>query len=135
MNDQADILIVEDERRLRFFAGEVFRFEGIASAAVSNGCEAIAYFEDILNQGGKLPRIMLLDMTMPCLSGYEVYQQIAAQPWSADMIVIITSADGSRVNLLPGPAQTLILHKPYEVTKLLETIRTVAPDLFQPATS
>jgi len=130
MADQADVLIVEDEKRLRYFAGEVFRMEGISAASVADGCQALTYFEDMLKQGGIMPRVIILDMTMPCLNGVEVYKHIAAQAWSANTTVIITSAAGDTVEELPGPAQTLTLHKPYEVTALVETVRRAAPELF-----
>src|SRR5437588_12964331 len=106
MADQADVLIVEDEKRLRYFACEVFRMEGISATAVSDGCQAVAYFEDIVKQGGTLPRIVILDVTMPCLNGLEVYKHIAQQSWSGDVTVIITSAGGDTFAELPGPAQT-----------------------------
>ena len=131
MADQADVLIVEDEKRLRYFAGEVFRMEGISAAAVADGCQAVEYFDKIAKQGSTQPRIVILDMTMPCMNGVEVYRHIAAQPWSNMTTVIITSAAGDAVAELPGPAQTLTLHKPYEVTALLETVRRVAPELFR----
>ena len=130
MADQANVLVVEDEKRLRYFACEVFRMEGISAASVADGCQALAYFEDVVKRRGTLPRIIILDMTMPCLNGVEVYKHIAAQPWSGSTTVIITSAAGDTVVELPGPAQTLTLHKPYEVTALIETVRRAAPDLF-----
>jgi two-component system phosphate regulon response regulator PhoB len=130
MNEWADVLIVEDERKLRYFATEVFRLEGISAAAVADGCQAMQFFEDALAHQSKLPRIVLLDLTMPCLSGYEVYKQIAAAPWCGSITVVITSAAGDKFDTLPGPAQTLQLMKPYEVRQLVEMLRNVAPDLF-----
>lgn len=131
MADQADVLIVEDEKRLRYFVGEVFRMEGISATAVADGCQALDYLDNIVKQGGSLPRIVILDMTMPCMNGVEVYKHIAAQPWSSATTVIITSAAGDAFTELPGPAQTLTLHKPYEVNALVETVRKAAPELFR----
>ena len=130
MTQDADVLIVEDEKKLRFFASEVFRLEGISAAAVADGCQAMQFFEDVVARGGKLPRIVLLDLTMPCLSGHEVYKQIAAAPWCADVTVIITSAAGDKFDALDGPARTLQLTKPYEVTRLVDMLHKIAPELF-----
>jgi CheY-like chemotaxis protein len=127
----ASILIVEDERRLRYFASEVFRLEGIAATTAADGCQAIAYFDEIIKNGGVMPRIVILDMTMPCMSGLEVYQNIAPAPWIGNTTVIFTSATGDTIAPLPGPAQTLTLHKPYEVDALIDLVRSVAPDLFE----
>jgi CheY-like chemotaxis protein len=130
-NLEADVLIVEDEKKLRYFASEVFRLENIAAAAVADGCQAMQYFEEVLAHGGRIPRVVLLDLTMPCLSGHEVYKQIAAAPWSAHVTVIITSAAGDKFDTLPGPAETIQLTKPYEVQSLVDTLRRIAPDLFE----
>src|SRR5260370_32010849 len=43
----ADVLIVEDEKRLRGFALEIMGMEGISAAAAADGCEALAYFEKV----------------------------------------------------------------------------------------
>lgn len=132
MGAWADILIVEDERKLRFFASEVFKFENLHAEAVEDGCKAIDYFNSVQVQDGVIPRIILLDLSMPCLSGQEVYKHISAAAWSGDVTVIITSAAGERVDPLPGVRQTVFLNKPYEVKDLLDTIRNIAPDLFNP---
>jgi CheY-like chemotaxis protein len=133
MDNWADVLIVEDERKLRFFVSEIFRLEEIAAAAVADGCQAMAYFQDVLNRDGNMPRVVILDMTMPCMGGLEVYKQIAQQPWMANTTIIITSATGENIKPLPGAARTMDLHKPYEVSGLLDTVREAAPDLFKTA--
>ena len=130
MGDWADVLIVEDEKRLRGFALEILGMEGVSAAAAADGCEAMAYFERVLEANGQMPSILLMDLTMPCLSGYEVYEQIASAPWISTVTVIITSAMGDRFDPLPGPADTLLLTKPYDVNVLMSTLRRVAPDLF-----
>src|SRR5260370_33345799 len=98
MSDWPDVLIVEDENRLRFFATEVFRLEGISAAAVGDGCEGRKYFEDVIAQQGMMPRIVILDMGLPCLHGYELYKQISTQPWARDLYVIITSASRAPID-------------------------------------
>jgi DNA-binding response OmpR family regulator len=130
MSDWADVLIVEDESRLRFFATEVFRLEGISAAAVPDGCEAVNYFQNTIAENGKMPRVMILDMGLPCLTGYELYQQIANEAWASELYVIITSAAGEPIDPLDGFAGTLMLNKPYEVNALLNKIRSVAPEVF-----
>jgi DNA-binding response OmpR family regulator len=130
MGAWADVLIVEDEKKLRFFASEVFKFENINAEAVEDGCKAAEYFNAVQSQGGKMPRVVLLDLSMPCMSGQDVYKGIAASDWGSNTTVIITSAAGEKVDPLPGVGQTISLHKPYEVKDLLDLLRNIAPDLF-----
>ncbi len=116
MGDWADVLIVEDEKRLRGFALEILGMEGVSAAAAADGCEAMAYFERVLEANGQMPSILLMDLTMPCLSGYEVYEQIASAPWISTVTVIITSAMGDRFDPLPrryaAADQTLRCQRP-----------------------
>jgi CheY-like chemotaxis protein len=72
---------------------------------------------------------MILDMMMPCTDGYQLYAEIAHEPWAANMTIIIVSASRG-IDLGEGFAPVHILYKPYEVTDLLEIVRDVAPDLF-----
>jgi CheY-like chemotaxis protein len=129
MHKWADVLIVDDERNMRFLASEVFRLEGITAAAVADGCQALAYFEDVLARGGVMPRVIILDMMMPCLDGFQVYEKICNESWIKDTVLLIATA-ARDIKLAPGLATFQILYKPYEVTALLDIVRTVAPELF-----
>src|SRR5258708_18941408 len=94
LSASASVLLVEDESKVRYFAGEVLNLEGISAATAADGCEAIAYLEDAVQHGRDLPRIIILDLYMPCMTGHEVYQKLCAASWARDLVVIITSAAG-----------------------------------------
>ena len=131
MQTWPDVLIVDDERNIRFFAAEIFRLEGIAAAAVSDGCQAIDFFENIAAQGGQMPRVVVLDVMMPCMNGLDVYDAIADKPWIKDVKVILTSGSRENPNQTGKHRDLFILTKPYEVTALVDMVRDVAPDLFE----
>jgi CheY-like chemotaxis protein len=124
------VLIADDEKNVRFLTSEVFRLEGIETIAVSDGCQAIAYLEDVHNKGGMLPRVVILDMMMPCLDGYQVYDQVVDVPWMQNTAIVIVSATRN-VKLPKERSRVFILYKPYEVADLLDLVRGVAPDLFE----
>jgi CheY-like chemotaxis protein len=123
------ILIADDEKNVRFLTSEVFRLEGIESAAVSDGCQVVAYLEDVHDKGGVMPRVVILDMMMPCLDGYQVYDQIVDVPWMQNTAIVIVSATRN-VKLSKDDSRVFILYKPYEVADLLDLVRGIAPDLF-----
>jgi CheY-like chemotaxis protein len=125
-----DVLIVEDDDSLRFLTSEVFGLEGIAASSVADGCQAMAFFEDVLANGGMIPRIIILDIMMPCMDGYEVYQHISNTSWIQDTTIIIASAVGEELTIAEHPPHTYVLRKPYEVETLLDIVRCAAPDLF-----
>jgi CheY-like chemotaxis protein len=129
MDIAADVVIVDDEKNIRFFAGEIFRLEGISAVSLSDGCQAVEYFETTASAGRKLPRIVILDVMMPCMTGLEVYDKVADAPWIEEMTFIITSASRGELNHLASD-RVKILYKPYEVAALVDLVRSIAPDLF-----
>jgi CheY-like chemotaxis protein len=124
------ILIADDEKNVRFLTSEIFRLEGIEPMTVSDGCQAIAYLEDVRDKGGLMPRVAILDVMMPCLDGYQVYDQIVDAPWMQNTAIVIVSATRN-VKLSKERSQVFILYKPYEVAELLDLVRGIAPDLFE----
>jgi CheY-like chemotaxis protein len=124
------VLIVEDEKRLRFFTSEIFRLEGIPFAAVENGCLALQYLEECLSSNKALPRVIILDMMMPCMDGYQLYEKIGLEPWMNNTTVIVTSAASETMKLPDGYPTPHILYKPYEVSILVDMVREIAPDVF-----
>ncbi len=132
MHTWPDVLIVDDEKNMRFLASEVFRLEGINASALADGCQAIEFLEDVQNKGGIMPRVIILDMMMPCLDGFEVYEKISGEAWIKDTVILIATA-ARDVKLTQRLATFHILYKPYEVTTLLDMVREVAPDLFSSA--
>jgi CheY-like chemotaxis protein len=127
---QPAVLIVEDEKRLRFFTSEIFRLEGIPFKAVENGCQALEYLEECLGSNSPLPRVIILDMMMPCMTGYQLYEQIGLQSWMVDTTIIVTSAASETMKLPAGYPTPRILYKPYEVALLVDMVREIAPDVF-----
>ena len=129
-----DILIADDEKNVRFLTSEIFRLEGIETVDVSDGCQVIAYLEDVRAKGGTMPRVVILDVMMPCLDGYQVYDQVVDAPWMQNTAIVIVSATRN-VHLSKQRSQVFILYKPYEVVDLLDLVRGVAPDLFEASQS
>ena len=92
MHKWPDVLIVDDEKNMRFLASEVFRLEGIIAETLADGCQAVEYFKEVQSKGGVMPRVVVLDMMMPCMDGFEVYEQISAEPWIKGTVLLIATA-------------------------------------------
>ena len=83
------ILVVEDEKESRDTLRELLEFEGYAVETAVNGQEALA----TLNAAGDQICIMLLDLFMPVMDGWQVIDQLRRTAGSANtQVVIITSA-------------------------------------------
>ena len=89
------ILIVDDEPFIRALLEETLEDledEGVELLSASNGLEAWQMIQD------EHPDLILLDVMMPKMSGYEVCQRIKQDPELADIYVIMLTAKGQEVD-------------------------------------
>ncbi len=112
------VLIVEDDPVTRAALVQLFQGQGYAADGVPDGRLAL----DSL-RSGPAPRVILLDLTMPVMDGWEflrVRQQDAAL--AAVPVVIFTAAaqvDGDGLRALG--AETIV-HKPADPAELLAAV-------------
>jgi CheY-like chemotaxis protein len=110
------VLIVEDDEDLRDMMAQMLTIEGFAAASVSNGREALDY----LHSAGK-PHVILLDLMMPVMDGWEFRRQQKADPEIAPVPVIVLSAlDEGRAAPVDADA---FLKKPLDFDRLLDLVR------------
>ena len=110
------VLIVEDDEDLREMMAQLLTLEGFQTATVANGREALEY----LHQASK-PDVILLDLMMPVMDGWEFRRRQREDPQLADVPVVVLSAlDQSRAADLDGAA---FLKKPLDFDRLLELVR------------
>jgi DNA-binding response OmpR family regulator len=117
----AKILIAEDERDIRDLITFTLRFAGHEVVPTANGEEAVqAAFKE-------KPDLILLDVRMPRLTGYEACQQIKANQSTQDIPVIFLSAKGQESEVKTGleaGADEYIL-KPFSPDQLTERIKVI----------
>jgi CheY-like chemotaxis protein len=110
------VLIVEDDEDLREMMAQLLTLEGFQAATVANGREALEY----LHEAGK-PDVILLDLMMPVMDGWEFRRQQQADPSIAPVPVIVLSAlDQNRAATLDA---TAFLKKPLDFDRLLSLVR------------
>jgi CheY-like chemotaxis protein len=111
------VLIVEDDEDLREMMAQLLMLEGYQAATVANGREALDYL-----QRAKRPNVILLDLMMPVMDGWEFQRQLEADPSLAPVPVIVLSAlDQVRAANINAAA---FLKKPLDFDRLLELVRT-----------
>ena len=110
------VLIVEDDEDLREMMAQLLTLEGFQTATVANGREALEY----LHNASK-PDVILLDLMMPVMDGWEFRRQQQADPSIAPVPVIVLSAlDQGRASNLEA---TAFLKKPLDFDRLLTLVR------------
>jgi DNA-binding response OmpR family regulator len=92
------ILIVDDEPNIVVSLEFLMRQKGYVVKVVSNGKDAL----DAFGEFG--PDLVLLDVMMPLLSGYELCQKVRANPAWANIKIIMLSAKGRDVEVTKGIA-------------------------------
>jgi CheY-like chemotaxis protein len=113
--DHCPVLIVEDDEDLRDMMAQLLTIEGFDAAAVANGREALEYL-----RGSARPHVILLDLMMPVMDGWEFRRQQKANPELAPVPVIVLSAlDPVRAAV----DATAFIKKPLDFDRLLELVR------------
>ena len=111
------VLIIEDDADLREMMAQLLTLEGYATATVANGREALEY----LREGGDKPHVILLDLMMPVMDGWEFRRRMQSNPDIAGLPVIVLSAlDQSRAKDVDAAA---FLKKPLDLDRLLRLVR------------
>ena len=112
------VLIVEDDADLREMMAQLLSLEGFRTATVANGREAIEYLH---GADGEKPDVILLDLMMPVMDGWEFRRLQQADPAVKDVPVIVLSAlDATRA---AGVNAQAFLKKPLDFDRLLQLVR------------
>ena len=107
------VLIVDDDPDLLDVTSFVIENEGISVETARNGREALASLS-----AGRLPALVLLDLMMPVMNGWEFLAAIANDPVLQGIpVVALTAAAHAEV---PGARE--VLSKPMELKKLIRII-------------
>ena len=110
------VLIVEDDADLREMMAQLLQLEGYRARTVSNGREALDYLKRI-----EMPDVILLDLMMPVMDGWEFRRRQMDDPAIAKVPVVVLSAvDQSRAQDLAGAP---FLKKPLDFDRLLQLVR------------
>jgi CheY-like chemotaxis protein len=106
----AKVLIVEDDHSQREALSEILSQQGYEVQCATNGSEAL----ELMRRSNSLPRLILLDVMMPVMDGWEFRDQQRKDRALAEVpVVVMTALDDSvqkalqsgAVGFLPKPLQ------------------------------
>jgi len=118
------ILISEDEADIRDLIMFTLQMEGYEVIVTNNGVEAVE--RTVTEQ----PDMVLLDVRMPRMTGYEACEKIKADPRTAHIPIVFLSAKGQETEVRAGMgagAMAYIL-KPFAPDILLHRIKNLLAD-------
>lgn len=125
MNDAAAVLVVEDDASVREVLDMVFAQEpGIYYTIAAGGANAMAKLEDAP------PDVLLTDILMPRVSGVELIQ-FARQRYPGIPIIAFSAkpvSDTQDLHQIVGGEAVCFILKPFELTAVLDLVRSLAAD-------
>jgi diguanylate cyclase (GGDEF)-like protein len=117
------IMVVDDEPKIRQFLKEVLEFQEYEVLTVASGPDALEQL--------KRNRIdlVLLDLAMPVMDGYEVYHLLKEDAQTKEVPVIIVTGKGERKDRQLGldSVPYNYVEKPFQIEELVAKIREVLP--------
>ncbi|MDX9847622.1 MAG: response regulator [Tenuifilaceae bacterium] len=113
------ILIVDDSTTNQVLLEAILQEEGYETITAFGAKEAFRIIER------NKPELILLDLLMPEVSGFEFLKQIKAKPTTADIPVIVVSAVGSNENveLTKQLGAVEFFSKPINISVLVNTVK------------
>ena len=122
MSTGARILVVDDDADLRQSLVDLLEDEGYTTQAAASGREALAVLK-----GPVLPQLIILDLMMPDLNGWQFRDIQSTDPRLAAIPVLVVTAGRKMAQELVGPE---VLFKPFSLEDLLSKVeRLVNPSL------
>jgi CheY-like chemotaxis protein len=115
MTNGAPILVVDDDNDLRETLGELLTEEGYEAVLFGNGRSALEFLRD----GGE-PRLILLDLMMPEMNGWQFREEQLKDERLRDIPVVVMTA-GRGFDLSPVTARE-VLFKPIGLGQLLDAV-------------
>ncbi|HEX3693938.1 MAG TPA: response regulator [Polyangia bacterium] len=113
-----EIMIVDDDPHVREALTDFLADEGFRVRDAENGADAL----EQLASKGEQPALVILDLAMPVMDGYQFLYQLQAAEAAAAVPVVILSASIDQ-NWLPE--HIVKLRKPIESHLLVKTIRGI----------
>ncbi len=109
------VLVVDDDLDLRGALELILEEEGYRVITASNGREALECLDR------ELPAVILLDMRMPVMDGWQFVREFRSRHGSLCPIVVCTAAEDARQRAAEVEAEGY-LEKPFEIDEVLAAI-------------
>ncbi len=115
MPGESSVLVVDDDGDLVDLMEMILTDAGFAVRTARDGLEALA------RVGERMPGVVLLDMRMPVMNGWEFARAFRARHGRAAPIVVVTAAENARARAEEIGADGW-LEKPFEVEAVIRMV-------------
>src|SRR5207302_4221067 len=116
------VLDVDDDASIRRLIIAALRREGYAFVEAANGKEAL----EIMRRNP--PSVVLLDLMMPILSGWDVLQERSRDPELLQIpVILVSAARGAEIAQAVDKGICAFLPKPFDIGALSALVRSCLP--------
>jgi CheY-like chemotaxis protein len=114
------VMVVDDEESMVHLLRTILEARGYEVATAAGGAEALTLVHD------RRPDLMLLDLMMPGMDGWEVLHELRQDPSTADIPVIIITVKRDELDRTVGTDLLKVegyVNKPFVRKELVELVR------------
>lgn len=113
------VLVVEDSVTQREMISDLLRDSGLNVTVATDGVEALEFIQD------RCPDLVVLDIVMPKMNGYEVCRRLKADPKTQNVPVVMCSSKGEEFDRYWGMKQgaDAYIAKPFQPKELIGTVK------------
>ena len=112
------VLVVEDDTSVRVALAELLDEAGFKVSSASNG------YSGLRLASLEHPRVVLLDLGLPELTGVEVLRELRNSADTRDTAVIVVTGDASRIAEARLAGADLVIEKPFDLDELLAAVHS-----------
>lgn len=118
---QQKVLVVDDEPAIRALLAKIIERRGFVADVARDGAEAMEIMRSNRYD------VLLIDLMMPNVNGFELVDHIAAQtgPYPA-VIVITAAAESAPLRHLNGKIVHSVVHKPFDINLVADLVEAAA---------
>jgi CheY-like chemotaxis protein len=116
------VLVVDDDAAIRKMLVDALSLEGFHVETARDGREALAALED----GRK--RVVLLDLMMPIMDGWELCRHLTERPALRQQLSIVLMSAGEKLDQARDLQVEGYLPKPFDIDHLLECLKPFVAD-------
>lgn len=110
MGRSSTVMVVDDDQAIREALSDLLEDEGYSVVCLKNGKEALEMLGSHPHPG-----VLLLDLMMPVMSGWEVLEAMQEDAELSDIPVVVVSA-------MAAPGARDFIQKPIDLSQLLEVV-------------
>ena len=113
------IMVVDDDGDIRDAVRQILQDEGYGVITAGNGLEAM----EQLRTAATLPDLILLDLGMPIMNGWDFRAEQRKEPRLAGIPVVVITAAGDSQEKARSLDPAGVLAKPFQLATLMSTVR------------